>query len=242
MHVSILNPGKNCWRVEEAPRAAFLIDGEKYFAAVRAAATRAQHSIMILGWEFDSRTRMMVDQEPDGFPDQIGEFVRELLRRHRRLQVYVLTWDHHLIYSSEREWIPFANLFAPRRLQSVKDGAHPVGASHHQKIVVIDDAVAFVGGMDFAQCRWDTSAHRINHPQRRAYGRETLPAISRRANDGGRQCSARPGGIGPRAMGNATGDQLPPPAIAAVGDRWPPSVPAGFPACPRRDRSNATRI
>jgi phosphatidylserine/phosphatidylglycerophosphate/cardiolipin synthase-like enzyme len=48
----------------------------------------------------------------------------------------------------------------------VKDGAHPVGASHHQKIVVIDDALAFVGGMDFAQCRRDTSAHRIDHPQR----------------------------------------------------------------------------
>ncbi len=39
-----------------------------YFAAFRAAAIRAQQSILILGWDFDSRTRMLVDQEPDGFP------------------------------------------------------------------------------------------------------------------------------------------------------------------------------
>ena len=50
-HVSILQPGRNCWRVEEARRASFLIDGDAYFSAFRAAATRAQHSIMILGWD-----------------------------------------------------------------------------------------------------------------------------------------------------------------------------------------------
>jgi phosphatidylserine/phosphatidylglycerophosphate/cardiolipin synthase-like enzyme len=30
------------------------------------------------------------------------------------------------------------------------------GASHHPKIVVIDDAIAFVGGLDLARGRWDT--------------------------------------------------------------------------------------
>ena len=228
MDLSILKPGKNCWRVEEAPRAAFLIDGEKYFAAVRAAATRAQHSIMILGWEFDTRTRMMIDQEPDGFPDPIGEFIRELLHRHRRLQVYVLTWDHHLIYSAEREWIPFANLFAPRRLQSVKDGAHPVGASHHQKIVVIDDAVAFVGGMDFAQCRWDTSAHRIDHPQRQLMdGKPCRPFHDVQIMVDGNAARAL-GELARERWENATGDQLSPPVVEAVGDRWPPSVSPDF--------------
>ncbi|NIQ94797.1 MAG: hypothetical protein GWN87_11745, partial [Desulfuromonadales bacterium] len=36
------------------------------------------------------------------------------------------------------------------------DDRHPVGASHHQKIVVVDDRIAFVGGFDLARCRWDT--------------------------------------------------------------------------------------
>src|SRR5262249_37447217 len=47
-----------------------------------------------------------------------------------------------------------------------KDGAHPVGASHHQKVVVVDEALAFVGGLDFAQCRWDTSRHLASHQER----------------------------------------------------------------------------
>jgi phospholipase D1/2 len=227
-HLSILKPGKNCWRMEEAPRASFLIDGETYFTAVRAAAARAQQSIMILGWDFDSRTRMLIDQKPDGFPDQIGEFLRELLRRHRRLQIYVLSWDHHLIYSSEREWIPYANLFAPRRLHTVRDGAHPVGASHHQKIVVIDDAVAFVGGMDFAQCRWDTSAHRINHPQRQLLdGKPCRPFHDVQMMVDGKAARAL-GELVRERWENATGDQLSAPITEPVGDHWPSSVPPDF--------------
>jgi uncharacterized membrane protein YdjX (TVP38/TMEM64 family) len=33
-------------------------------------------------------------------------------------------------------------------------------------VVVIDEAIAFVGGLDFAQCRWDTSRHHASHPER----------------------------------------------------------------------------
>lgn len=231
-HTSICEPGKNCWRVGQARRASFLIDGETYFSAVRAAAIRAQQSIIILGWDFDSRTSMLVDQPPDGFPDQIGEFFRELLRRHRTLKIHILTWDHHLIYSSEREWLPLANLFAPRRLHIVKDGDHPMGASHHQKIVVIDDAVAFVGGMDFAQCRWDTPAHRINHPHRRLMdGKPCRPFHDVQMMVEGEVASAL-GELARERWEHATGDQLPAPIIEEAGDHWPPSVPADFQQVP----------
>lgn len=46
------------------------------------------------------------------------------------------------------------------------DGMHPGGASHHQKIVVVDDAIAFVGGIDMAIKRWDTPEHRAHDPRR----------------------------------------------------------------------------
>ena len=44
-----------------------------------------------------------------------------------------------------------------KRLHLKLDHAHPVGAAHHQKIVVIDDALAFCGGID-------TTADRGTHP------------------------------------------------------------------------------
>jgi uncharacterized membrane protein YdjX (TVP38/TMEM64 family)/phosphatidylserine/phosphatidylglycerophosphate/cardiolipin synthase-like enzyme len=113
---------------------------------------------------------MLIDREPDGLPDRIGEFLHGLLIRRRALHVYVLTWDFHMIYWQEREWWLPSKLAANRRLHFVKDATHPVGASHHQKIIVIDDAVAFVGGLDFAQCRWDTSAHVPRHPERAHFG------------------------------------------------------------------------
>ena len=163
---SLFVAGRNCWRVEQAERATFLIDGESYFHAFRAAARDARHSIFILGWDFDSRIRMLIDREPDGLPDQLGEFLHALLIRRKQLHLYVLTWDFHMIYWKEREWWLPSKLAAHRRLHFHKDGTHPIGASHHQKVVVIDDALAFVGGLDFAQCRWDTSRHMAIHPER----------------------------------------------------------------------------
>lgn len=163
---SILEAGRNCWRLDPADRAAFLIDGAAYYRAFREAAKQAERSIMILGWDFDSRIRMMGDDESDGFPPRLGDFVQALLARRRTLQVHVLIWDFHLVYAFEREWWPLSALRAHRRLHFRMDGTHPVGASHHQKVVVVDDAVAFVGGLDLAQCRWDTSEHRANHPLR----------------------------------------------------------------------------
>jgi hypothetical protein len=47
---TILAPGRNCWRIEMATRAAFLVDGQEFFGAVRAALSRARHSFFILGW------------------------------------------------------------------------------------------------------------------------------------------------------------------------------------------------
>lgn len=140
----------------------------------------------------------------------------------------MLTWDHHLVYSIEREWISYAKLFGPRRLHTVKDGAHPVGASHHQKIAVIDDAVAFVGGMDFAQCRWDTTAHRVDHPHRRLMdGKPCRPFHDvQMMVDGG---AARAlGELARERWERATGDQLPLPLSEPVGDPWPPAVSPDF--------------
>ena len=47
------------------------------------------------------------------------------------------------------------------------DSAHPLGCSHHQKIVVIDDHFAVCGGIDMTGDRWDTPAHIEKDPRRR---------------------------------------------------------------------------
>src|SRR3546814_19533002 len=42
----------------------------------------------------------------------------------------------------------------------------PVGAAHHQKLVVVDDAIAVIGGLDLTIRRWDTSDHAADQPLR----------------------------------------------------------------------------
>ena len=53
-----------------------------------------------------------------------------------------------------------------RRIHVKLDSMHPPGASHHQKIVVIDDCFAFCGGIDMTDGRWDTRDHADGDPRR----------------------------------------------------------------------------
>lgn len=165
---SIVEPGRNCWRVESASRAAVLVDGESYFSSVRAAIAAARRSVYVLGWDIDSRLRLVPGGAGDGLPEPLGEFLNAVVSRRHGLQIYVLAWDFAMIYALEREWLPVYKLGwrTHRRVHFRMDGRHPVGASHHQKVVVIDDRIAFCGGIDLGKWRWDTSAHRSDEPRR----------------------------------------------------------------------------
>ena len=222
---SILEAGRNCWRLDPADRAAFLIDGAVYYRAFREAAIQAERSIMILGWDFDSRIRMLSDEESDGFPPRLGDFLQALLARRRTLHIHVLIWDFHLVYAFEREWWPLSALRAHRRLHFRRDDIHPVGASHHQKVVVVDDAVAFVGGIDLAQCRWDTSEHRTNHPLRVFFdGRPCRPFHDVQMMVDGK-AAASLGTLCRTRWTRTTGTSLPPPRdVARRHVPWPPGI------------------
>jgi phospholipase D1/2 len=164
---NILVPGRNCWRVVHADRVAFLIDGAAYFEALAEAIDRAERSILLLGWDFHSRVRLRRRERPDA-DEELAARLDAAVRRRRRLRVYILEWDFAMIYALEREMMPLLRFdFAThRRVHFRLDDRHPVGASHHQKLVVVDDALAFCGGIDLAACRWDTSAHLPHDPRR----------------------------------------------------------------------------
>ena len=152
-----------------ADRLAFLVDGAAYFAAFRQAAIRARHSITMLGWDFDTHVRLAPDGAPsDGFPTTLLAFLNALCKRTPGLSIYVLAWDFSVIYAFEREPLPAVKFAwrSHRRVHFALDGEHPVGASHHQKVIVVDDRVAFVGGMDLTSSRWDTPEHRPEDPRR----------------------------------------------------------------------------
>ncbi|SDV47582.1 Phosphatidylserine/phosphatidylglycerophosphate/cardiolipin synthase [Chitinasiproducens palmae] len=166
---SLFEPGRNCWRVEKAGRFRTLVDGAEYFTALRQAIVSAQRSVFILGWDIDSRMRLVPGGADDGFPEPLAEFLHAIVAARRHLRVYVLSWDFAMLYAFEREWLPVFKMGwrAHRRFVFRQDGRHPLGGSHHQKMVVVDDALAFVGGLDLTRSRWDDAAHAADNPLRK---------------------------------------------------------------------------
>ena len=158
----VLKPTHNCWRIENAKRVAFLIDGDAYFRALFEAIKEARHSVYILAWDIDSRVRLVRDDtKSDAMPYQLGPFLDAVVKRRKGLNAYVLNWDWSMIYALERELLPLYKLEwkTHRRVHFRLDSECPAEGSHHQKVVVIDDTIAFVGGIDLGKHRWDTSAH-----------------------------------------------------------------------------------
>jgi phosphatidylserine/phosphatidylglycerophosphate/cardiolipin synthase-like enzyme/membrane protein DedA with SNARE-associated domain len=166
----ILQPGVNCWRIAQARRAAFLIDGAAYFSAFREAVRQARRSVFIIGWDINSKVELLRDGAiTDDLPNSLCDFLNAMIKRRRGLEIYVLGWDFAMLYALDREFLPLyrLNWRTHRRLRFHLDDVHPFGASQHQKMVVVDDAVAFVGGIDLTKDRWDTPEHRANEPRRR---------------------------------------------------------------------------
>lgn len=164
----ILVPGRNCWRIDHARKLAFLIDGQDYFRAVRESIREARHSIFVLGWDVDTRMRLVPEGANDGWPEPFAEFLSALISARKGLRAFVLSWDFAMLYMLEREWMPLYKIDgrSQRRLSFRFDARHPTGASHHQKVVVVDDSVAFVSGMDITRSRWDSRDHGPDDPRR----------------------------------------------------------------------------
>ncbi len=235
-------PGDTCWRCVPADRVAFLVDAAAYFSAFKAAALRARRSIVIIGWDIDSRVRLEPDRDDVPAPDRLGDFLDHLLVNRPGLHVHILAWDFPLIYAGDRELFTGyrLGLMTNRRLRYCLDSVHPVGASHHQKIVVIDDALAFVGGIDFAARRWDTPRHELHDPRRvDTTGRQYPPFHDMQvAVDG--EAAAALGEIARERWRRATGKKMTK-VRRAGGDPWPESCRCRSERCRRRHRPHRCR-
>ena len=222
---SICVEGANVWRRVRASRVSVLVDADAYFRAFVETALRARESIVIVGWDIQAATRLQpAEHMPDGLPPTLREFLNTLLARRRRLRAYLLDWDYALVFALERELLPTIQLgwLTHRRLDFRLDGQHPLGGCHHQKMVVVDDAVGFLGGLDLTTNRWDTPDHRVDDPQRvdpsgRVYGpfHDAQVAVSGPA-------AAALGTLARERWRRATGRQIRPARHA--GDPWPPTL------------------
>jgi len=165
----LLEEGRTCLRVTRANRAALLVDMACYFEAAKVAMQRAQRSIHFLNWAFEHDT--FFHPGPDGSGDEddrFGNFLKHLAATRPDLDIRILCWNSAMPVAATQRFFPFADrkAFAGTRVRFVLDGKLPAGACHHQKMLVVDDQIAFCGGGDIGPDRWDTTKHLDDDPRR----------------------------------------------------------------------------
>lgn len=222
MSESILQESHNCWKIARASRLKFLIDGAAYFETLADTFEQACESILILGWDFDSRIRLKVPADTE-FPS-LGNYLNRLVSQRRGLHIHILVWDYAMIFALDRESLPLFGAGWSRhpRVHFHMDGNHPIGASHHSKIVVVDDTVAFIGGLDLAKGRWDTPQHLAEEPGRTDFDGAFLPPhhdVQVAVQD---EAAAAMGEYFRNRWWRATGKRLP--ASERRGDPWPDTL------------------
>lgn len=164
----VLDPGRNCGELATAGRFALLVDGSNYYGALAQALRLARHTIVIVGWDLDSRVRLGPGAGAEHLEPPIRDFFPALADANPDLNIYILSWDFPFLFANVRDpkLVWGRDPFRHPRVHLKFDGTHPAGASHHQKIVAIDDCLAFAGGMDIAGGRWDSPEHRADDIRR----------------------------------------------------------------------------
>jgi phosphatidylserine/phosphatidylglycerophosphate/cardiolipin synthase-like enzyme len=205
-----------------------IVDADDYFRLARAAMCKARKRIMLIGWDFDARIDLDRRADLREGPTTIGDFVYWLVEQNPELEVYLLRWDLgavNTLFRGTTIWTVFKWMRHPR-IQVKLDGAHPPTASHHQKIVVLDDGMAFCGGIDMTEERWDTRAHADGDPYRRhVNGTPAGPwHDATTALEG--PVAAALGALARERWERAGGQRLP--AVSADDSCWPDGLAAQF--------------
>lgn len=224
-----LEPGRNCWRIERAHRAALIVDACDYFHLARKAILKARSQILLMGWDLDTRILLDDEESAGDEPVHLGPLITWIGRHRPDLKVYILAWDGE-VYNFAGRGSTFARLLAwkfSRNIEFKLDGTHPFEGSHHMKILVVDDTLAFCGGIDMTGSRWDTREHRDGHPGRRrpTTGRHYDPwHDSTMAVDG--DAAKALGDLGRLRWEAACGERLSPPERST--DPWPEELKPVF--------------
>ena len=169
-----------------------LIEGAAYFPALEQAIRAAKRSVLIAGWSITPGFALVREEPPVLLRDLLGEAAESVTVR-------VLLWAGAPVpvFPPRRSSVRQARdeLVRGTRIKAALDSNERPMHCHHEKLVVIDDEVAFVGGIDLTDLggdRYDTPEHpgrgrlgwhdvasRLRGPAVTDVGRPRRPAMAR---------------------------------------------------------------
>nr|XP_056719556.1 phospholipase D2 [Euleptes europaea] len=140
----------------------WFVNGAGYFAAVADALLKAKEEIFIADWWLSPEIYLKR-------PAQTDDWRLDLLLKHKAEEGVCICI---LLFKEVELALGINSGYSKRALQllhpNIKVMRHPDHVSstvvlwaHHEKLVVVDQSVAFLGGLDLAYGRWDTHDYRI---------------------------------------------------------------------------------
>ena len=161
-------------------QAKWFVDGQDYMSAVADAIVSADHEIFIMDWQMSPHIFM---KRPDtGITSSEWRLDKMLLRKaDDGVRVYILLyWETNLSVELGSGIVGLEFDLGSGIVGSVLDHdnievhRHPTFTTpvtypetmlrwtHHEKVVIVDRKIAFVGGIDLCFGRWDTPSHSLN--------------------------------------------------------------------------------
>ncbi len=148
----------------------FLTLSADYYEALAEILVHAKERVLIVGWSFDDRVVLSRESEhhTGSEPCSVGTLLVDCANRNPDLHIDIRIWgappvfgaDQHISrwFRSRAEDIHNLDLrFVP---------ADSAFAARHEKFILVDVAIAFLGGIDVTHARWDDAAHSAANPKR----------------------------------------------------------------------------
>ena len=172
------SPG-HAYRVLPVDELGLLVDAADYYRAFHRAALHAERYLLLSGWQFDSDVELLRgdDAAHAEAPCALLALLNSLCEKKPNLRIWILAWDFHMIFAAEREWMQklVFHWTTHERLRFRFDDNHVERGCHHQKFVVADGEISFLGGLDLCDDRWDDRQHRQHNALRTSRGEAHKP-------------------------------------------------------------------
>lgn len=129
----------------------FFILAKHYYTDLKANLLAARESIMFTGWQMNA----LIYLERENI---LEKTFKEILweKASEGVKIYILIWKE-LSFLVPLHSDIVASLLKHENVNIIRDDGESIDSvwSHHQKLCVIDGAVAYVGGVDVSYSRWD---------------------------------------------------------------------------------------
>ena len=154
--------------VRKSDRAMWYVDGQDYMSAVADAIGTAKTEILITDWQMNPEIFM---KRPDSGVDshslhwrldkmllkKADEGVKVTILLYKEMEFALDLGSAHVV----KLFADHKNIEVYRHPDTVNGLQNLFRWSHHEKMVIVDRSIAFVGGIDLCYGRWDTRNHEL---------------------------------------------------------------------------------